>query len=84
MFDCQLAVMLMVLAGLVAALPCEAEPTKDPDGKTLWYDCRDLPLEGKAWADTEAPYDRLPARAKGVVTDAVWGLSHHSAGLCAL
>ena len=83
MFDCQLAVMLMVLAGLVAALPCEAEPTKDPDGKTLWYDCRDLPLEGKAWADTEAPFDRLPARAKGVVTDAVWGLSHHSAGLCA-
>jgi lysophospholipase L1-like esterase len=74
--------MLMVLAGIAAALPCEAEPTKDPDGKTLWYDCRDLPLEGNAWAHTEAPYDRLPARAKGVVPDAVWGLSHDSAGLC--
>jgi lysophospholipase L1-like esterase len=83
MFDCQLALMLMVVAGVVAALPCAAEPTKDPDGKTLWYDCRDLLLEGKAWADTAAPYDRLPASAKGVVPDSVWGLSHHSAGLCA-
>jgi hypothetical protein len=48
----------------------------------LWYDLKHLDLEGKAFADTEAPYDRLPARAKGVVRDAVWGLSRHSAGIC--
>jgi len=46
-----------------------------------WTDLRQLGLEGQGWKDTEAPYDRLPARAKGVVRDAVWDLSRHSAGL---
>ncbi len=40
-----------------------------------------LPLEGKAWTATQRLYDRLPAKAEGVVPAAVWGLSHHSAGL---
>ena len=48
----------------------------------LWYDVKNLDLEGKAWTDTKAHYDRLPAKAEGVVRDAVWGLSRHSAGLC--
>ena len=39
-------------------------------------------MEGQGWDDTETPYDRLPARAKGVVRDPVWELSQHSAGLC--
>jgi lysophospholipase L1-like esterase len=39
-------------------------------------------LEGKGWAQTEAPFDRLPATAKGRVPEGVWGLSSHSAGLC--
>lgn len=38
-------------------------------------------IEGQAWADeVKAPYDRLPARAEGVVRDAVWNLSRHAAG----
>ncbi|NKB66106.1 MAG: hypothetical protein GKR89_03510 [Candidatus Latescibacteria bacterium] len=49
----------------------------------IWTDIRDLRLEGQGWTDTKAPFDRLPARAEGVVRDAVWGLSRHSAGLCA-
>lgn len=56
--------------------------TASPDGKTLWYDCKDLVVEGKGWTDTQAFYDRLPAKAKGKVTPSVWELSHHSAGLC--
>jgi lysophospholipase L1-like esterase len=39
-------------------------------------------LEGKGWSQTESPFDRLPTTAKGRVPDSVWGLSHHSAGLC--
>jgi len=48
----------------------------------LWYDVKNLDLEGKAWNDTKAHYDRLPAKAEGVVRDAVWNLSRQSAGLC--
>lgn len=48
----------------------------------IWHDLQNLKLEGKGWTDTEAPYDRLPARANGKVTEAVWNLSHHSAGMC--
>jgi hypothetical protein len=47
-----------------------------------WTDARQLTLEGQGWSETESPYDRLPAKAKGVVRDPVWNLSHHAAGLC--
>jgi hypothetical protein len=52
-----------------------------PDSDLLWYDLLDLGLEGQGWTDTASPYDRLPARAEGVVTDNVWVLSQHTAGL---
>ncbi len=54
-----------------------------PDSDLLWYDLLDLGLTGQGWTDTAHPYDRLPARAEGRVTEAVWALSHHSAGLAA-
>lgn len=39
-------------------------------------------IEGQAWpAEVEAPYDRLPLRAKDKVRGAVWNLSKHAAGL---
>lgn len=54
----------------------------DPSGEWLWYDAQHLAVEGKGWTETEAFYHRLPAKAKGVVRDAVWSLSTHSAGIC--
>jgi hypothetical protein len=48
----------------------------------IWTDIRGLRIEGQGWTDTKAPFDRLPARAEGVVRDVVWELSRHSAGLC--
>ncbi|MFM8224085.1 MAG: SGNH/GDSL hydrolase family protein, partial [Planctomycetaceae bacterium] len=48
-----------------------------------WYDLRKLPVEGRGWSDTAAFFDRLPARAEGLVRKEVWGLSRQSAGLCA-
>jgi lysophospholipase L1-like esterase len=52
------------------------------DGKR-WIDARELGIEGQGWAGDAlaAPYDRLPARAEGVVRPPVWSLSRHSAGL---
>ena len=57
--------------------------TREEGGAVSWYDLRRLGIEGQGWSDVAAPYDRLPARAEGVVRDAVWGLSRQSAGLCA-
>lgn len=46
-----------------------------------WVNAEDLTLEGQGWTDTAAPFDRLPARAQGVVPGPVWGLSRDSAGI---
>lgn len=46
-----------------------------------WYNPEQWGIEGRGWDDTEVYYDRLPARMKGVVRDAVWNLSRHSAGM---
>ncbi len=40
-----------------------------------------MPVEGQGFSDTKADYDRLPARAEGVVREPVWNLSRHSAGI---
>jgi len=82
-----LGVMLATIAGVAAG----AEETLDParaksesGSSTLWYDVRDLNVEGKGWdaSATKAYFDRLPAKAEGVVPASVWGLSRNSAGLC--
>lgn len=53
----------------------------DPKTDILWYDVRELGVEGQGWTETKTPFDRLPAKAEGVVRAPVWGLSRHSAGL---
>jgi len=70
---------VMGLIGANADTPLQGR--EDPDGKTVWFDGQTLPIEGRAFSDTESYYDRLPARAKATVPSSVWGLSHHSAGL---
>ncbi|HEV2692627.1 MAG TPA: SGNH/GDSL hydrolase family protein [Verrucomicrobiae bacterium] len=50
--------------------------------KILWSDIRSFGVEGRGWDDTKDFYDRLPARAEGVVRKPVWDLSRNSAGMC--
>ncbi|MBY0528441.1 MAG: SMP-30/gluconolactonase/LRE family protein [Gemmataceae bacterium] len=59
-----------------------AQAKADPKEAILWYDVRGLGIEGQGWTEIKAPYDRLPAKAEGVVRAPVWNLSRHSAGLC--
>ena len=66
---------LLALGFAVAGLGSAETPTR-------WYDVRALTVEGKGWTDTKAFFDRLPAKAEGVVRPPVWGLSQDSAGLC--
>ncbi len=69
-------VMAMLAAGFLSAQ--ETDPQNDD---VIWYDGELLTLEGKGWTDTESYYDRLPAKAKNIVREEVWNLSHHSAGM---
>lgn len=79
-----LAFLLLAASTVSAAGPVIDPGTAKPDEKAdvLWYDIRPLGLEGQAWADTKAPFDRLPAKAEKMVRPPVWGLSRDSAGLC--
>ncbi|MEX2173867.1 MAG: SGNH/GDSL hydrolase family protein, partial [Pirellulaceae bacterium] len=76
-----------LLVGLLVGVVAQgAEPLDPKRGKeeagVVWYDIRELGIEGQAWDDVQAPFDRLPAKAEGKVRDAVWNLSRDSAGLC--
>ncbi len=72
----------VVLAGLSWAAQAASLPGRsDETGKTVWFDDQSLPIEGRAFTDTDSFYDRLPARAKETVPPSVWGLSRHSAGM---
>ncbi|GAB4404230.1 MAG: SGNH/GDSL hydrolase family protein [Bryobacter sp.] len=46
-----------------------------------WTNARSLTVEGQGFADTKSPWDRLPARAEGVVRPEVWNLSRQPAGI---
>jgi len=79
-------VLLSVAINLAAAAEDEiVEPAQAQSGGdgVQWYDVRTVRMEGQGWTETAAPFDRFPARAEGIVRDAVWNLSRHSAGICA-
>ncbi len=56
---------------------------QDQAAKLTYRSIREARIEGQAWANTKAPFDRLPAKAEGIVRDPVWNLSRHSAGIAA-
>lgn len=75
--------LLAIQGALLAAEDLPASlATNKPGEDILWFDIQHLGVEGQGWKDTKAPYDRLPAKAEGVVRGPVWNLSRNSAGLC--
>ena len=84
----RLASLLLVALAAVPAFAQSADAidpakaTADADKGLLWYDINLLDVEGRAFADTKSPFDRLPARAEALVRKDVWNLSRHSAGIC--
>lgn len=82
----RLPVVVLILLTLIpiqaAADTLNVKPARtSEDGKTQWFDIRELGLEGQGWQETKAPFDRLPGKAEGVVRTSVWSLSRHSAGI---
>ena len=61
-----------------------AQTLTEAEKSAVWHNLTQLPLEGRGWGSTDMkhPYDRLPAKAEGVVRAPVWSLAHDSAGLC--
>src|SRR4029453_995149 len=59
--------------------PSAAKP--DEKGAVLWYDVKNLELEGKGWGDTKNYFDRFPTKAEVKVRPEVWSLSRNSAGM---
>ena len=57
-----------------AARPAQPAVSENYD----WRDGKTLALEGRGFPNSDTPYERLPAKWKGVVPDAVWRLSHTS------
>ena len=50
-------------------------------GEMKWIDGRDLPIEGRAFDDTEHYYDRLPSNVTANVNSGVRSLKHDTAGM---
>jgi len=71
--------MLLELALLSLPLVQEAQP----EDAIHWRDIEEATVEGRAFDERAAPFDRLPASAEGVVRDPVWRLSRDSAGMAA-
>jgi hypothetical protein len=72
---------IMIIMLSCSADGIDAQQTGAGSDDIVWHDGQQLTLEGKGWTDTESPYDRLPAKAKSIVREAIWNLSHHSAGM---
>jgi lysophospholipase L1-like esterase len=81
------AAAVSVAASIGATKPATTTPTTsttqsaDVPDDVVWHDVRDWGVEGRGFDDTANYFDRLPARAKGVVRDDVWNLARHTAGM---
>ena len=73
---------LVIALSLSSLVLNAAAQTTDAKSKLRWLDAKELCIEGKGWTETKQFYDRLPAKAEGVVRDGVWNLSKDSAGIC--
>ena len=67
---------------IAAAMACAAQAQTQADDPIAWRDVRSLTVEGQGWSEVKSPFDRLPAKAEGVVRPPVWSNSRHSAGIC--
>ena len=78
-----IGIMFLSLPAFAMGQTTSSSPTPiRADGTNVWFDIRQFGVEGRGWNDTKAFYDRLPAKAEGVVRQPVWDLSRNSAGMC--
>lgn len=87
---CRVAIFALATASMaygqtsdIAKLDPAMDVNKQAADGLDWYDVTQWGVEGRILPDQprEQWFDRLPASAKGKVTDAVWSLSRDSAGM---
>ncbi len=71
----------LLSAGTALPVLAQAMSNAAPE-KIVWSDIRQFGVEGRGWTNTQSFYDRLPAKAEGVVRQPVWDLARNSAGMC--
>jgi len=73
----------MNLKLILSLLICGSASGAFAQAKTQWHDVTEGGVEGRGWGDQERKrwFDRFPAKAEKTVTQAVWNLSRHSAGM---
>ena len=72
---------LLVLILTVIPIRCGQAAADTGEPSLRWVDGGSLEVEGRAFEDRRSSWDRLPARAEGMVRPPVWGNSRHSAGI---
>ena len=79
-----IALLLASCSFAVAQAPKPA-PSKTPTvpANAVWHDVKEWGVEGRGWSKDERArwFQRLPDKAHGKVTEAVWGLSQDSSGM---
>ncbi|GHT76428.1 hypothetical protein FACS189463_1480 [Bacteroidia bacterium] len=65
----------------IEAMDAELGSNKQTTNDVLWVDAKKLSIEGMGWKEDIADYTRIPNHFKDTVTNNVWNLSRHSAGL---
>ncbi len=76
-----LLALLLLTVPIAVSQPSSLPPHPASRDTITWHVVAEWGVEGRGWKDVKRFYDRLPARAEGVVRDAVWELSHNSAGM---
>jgi len=74
---------IAVLAAVFGLWSAQAGRAQGDEAPLTYRSIREARIEGKAWTNTQDPFDRLPPQAEAVVRDSVWTLSRHSAGIVA-
>ena len=77
----QLLIFLALMAPIAASQSSRQSISSTPQDTISWHVVAEWGVEGRGWTDVKRYYDRLPAKAEGMVRDQVWGLSRNSAGI---
>jgi lysophospholipase L1-like esterase len=77
----KLVAFLLLASSIASSQPPSPLSLPTSPDSIIWYAVSNWGVEGRGWSDVKRFYDRLPAKAEGVVREKVWDLSHHSAGM---
>lgn len=69
------------LVAVVLCLMLSAHIARAAEAEVKWQPASAFAIEGRGWATTAGPFDRLPDSAKGKLSGVAWEMSKHSAGI---